>query len=558
MSEATARFIHVFDDQGPSATALASATPDPRLAARLDTVDLAELDDATLVEVVAGWRRLQSWAAGRAALAAAALAERASMNPGWPEVAGRVGEPCVAAEELAMRLGCSRRAAANLVQAGKAYDGVLWPTGEALLAGHLDETKARVLLRGLAGVAGVVALDVQEEVLPGAARRTPSQLEGDVQRALIRVDPDEAAQRAGTAAAGRRVCRPKVLADGMAGIWAVLPAPAAVALHQELSALAGAARRAGDPRTIDQLRADALCCAVLARGVAGSSPAGRGSAQAVAFTGAAGVPGSGKPSTPPPADSTASGVTQADPPDLLATLLAGPGLDCQVQVVVAMDALLGVGDGDAELRGYGAIAPATAEALARGGTWRRLVTDPLSGALLDVGRTRYRPPPDLAAHVRTRDGTCVRPGCPTSAARCEIDHNVPFGDLGHRRSAGEANVDLGGATAADNLGCLCKRDHLLKTHAGFQLRQVAPGVFEWITPAGHRYVEPRTVFGLVRPISARRSEDSTSRDGDTPLQVPGRLKEVRGPDGRITNSARVLVRPHFPRCGPQPGEPPPF
>ena len=34
----------------------------------------------------------------------------------------------------------------------------------------------------------------------------------------------------------------------------------------------------------------------------------------------------------------------------------------------------------------------TAWALAAGGTWRRLVTDPVSGVVLDVGRTRYRPP----------------------------------------------------------------------------------------------------------------------------------------------------------------------
>ncbi|TFH50888.1 HNH endonuclease, partial [Actinomyces viscosus] len=35
---------------------------------------------------------------------------------------------------------------------------------------------------------------------------------------------------------------------------------------------------------------------------------------------------------------------------------------------------------------------ATAWCLAAGGTWRRLVTDPLSGTVIDVGRSRYRPP----------------------------------------------------------------------------------------------------------------------------------------------------------------------
>ncbi|OFT37605.1 HNH endonuclease, partial [Actinomyces sp. HMSC08A09] len=51
----------------------------------------------------------------------------------------------------------------------------------------------------------------------------------------------------------------------------------------------------------------------------------------------------------------------------------------------------------------------TAWALAAGGTWRRLVTDPASGVVIDVGRTRYRPPAGLADLVRARDRACVFP-----------------------------------------------------------------------------------------------------------------------------------------------------
>uniref|UniRef100_UPI002852BDF9 DUF222 domain-containing protein n=2 Tax=Actinomyces oris TaxID=544580 RepID=UPI002852BDF9 len=43
-----------------------------------------------------------------------------------------------------------------------------------------------------------------------------------------------------------------------------------------------------------------------------------------------------------------------------------------------------------------AVPALTAWALAAGGTWRRLVTDPASGVVIDVGRTRYRPPAGLA------------------------------------------------------------------------------------------------------------------------------------------------------------------
>ncbi|WP_309343985.1 DUF222 domain-containing protein, partial [Actinomyces oris] len=50
-----------------------------------------------------------------------------------------------------------------------------------------------------------------------------------------------------------------------------------------------------------------------------------------------------------------------------------------------------------------AVPALTAWALAAGGTWRRLVTDPASGVVIDVGRSRYRPPAGLADLVRARD-----------------------------------------------------------------------------------------------------------------------------------------------------------
>lgn len=122
-----------------------------------------------------------------------------------------------------------------------------------------------------------------------------------------------------------------------------------------------------------------------------------------------------------------------------------------------------------------------------GGVWRRLVTDPVSEAVLDVGRRRYRPPAELARHVRLRDGTCVRPGCTTPAAQCDIGHTVPWA--------------AGGETAAANLGALCLRDHRVKSSGAFTVTQVAPGVFEWTTAAGLRY--RRNVDGTTQHLDRR-------------------------------------------------------
>ena len=111
----------------------------------------------------------------------------------------------------------------------------------------------------------------------------------------------------------------------------------------------------------------------------------------------------------------------------------------------------------------------TAWALAAGGTWRRLVTDPASGAVVDVGRTRYRPPAGLADLVRARDRACVFPTCQTPAERCDIDHLTAWSQ--------------GGTTSLDNLATLCEAHHRLKHTPGWALtRDQATGTLSWHTP----------------------------------------------------------------------------
>src|SRR5665648_13830 len=235
-----------------AAEQLVDQVPGSELAYLLEQALLGEADDHTVVEAVAAWARMASWAAAGMARAAAALADRACMNPAWPASAGNVAEPNVAGEELAMRLGCSRRHARLLVRDGRASAGALAWTGDALGRGQIDPVKARILVENLVDAPVGLALAVQEQVLDGAPGRTPSQVSRDVARALITIDPAGAAEQHEAAVAGRRVCAPKVLADGMAGVWAVLPAIGAARLDSALDSLARGARAAGDPRTLDQ------------------------------------------------------------------------------------------------------------------------------------------------------------------------------------------------------------------------------------------------------------------------------------------------------------------
>ena len=143
-----------------------------------------------------------------------------------------------------------------------------------------------------------------------------------------------------------------------------------------------------------------------------------------------------------------------------------------------------------------------ARALAAGGVWQRIVTDE-RGTVLEAGRTRYRPSPALAEHIRVRDRTCAAPGCSTSAWRADLDHTVEF-----HPQPGAAPGTPPGETSAGNLGPLCRRHHRLKTDGGFRLRQPEPGVFEWATPAGRRY--------LVRPGTGDTRDTTTALADESP------------------------------------------
>jgi hypothetical protein len=455
---------------------LAGVAPGVALAAVLDTTDLGGVSDAGLVEVVAAWQRMSAWVHAHTTRAAAALAGRASMNPTWSVAAG--GPPAragVAGDELAMRLACSRRTATRLVEHGQAYAGVLSATGNALATGRITAVVADKIADRLADQPIDVALAAEHRVLTSAGQRTPTQIDRDLEKALLVVDPHEATHRIERARGTRCVHRPRVLPDGMASLTAILPAATTARIEATLENAARTARSAGDPRTLDQLRADGLTDLILHTTC--TTPH---TVQVHEVAEASGDTG--------PDDNTAATrlADDADAPTghpTAARTACGnaPHHRTEIRITVALTTLLGLDEHPGDLTGIGPIDATTARdlALAEGGVWRRIITDPLSGTVLDVGRTTYRPPRALARHVHVRDQTCARPGCTTPAEACDLDHTIEY----HHPPDGQPP----GTTADHNLGPLCRRDHRLKTDGGFTLRQTAPGTYLWTTPAGHHY-----------------------------------------------------------------------
>jgi hypothetical protein len=487
MSVGTDSFVVMPEEIESLSDALRASAGGLALAASLAPLDSADVrSDHDLLEVIAAWERVISWAQEAQLAAVAEFVRRPLVvgpdpQEGWAKRAG-VGKIVreFAEDELAARLSTSRVAASTRIDIAVSLARTLPATREALSAGRVDLARARVIVDETRHLDVETAGEVERIVLARATGQNCGRLRESVRRAAIIADPTIARTRVAKAKLERKVgIRP--LPDDMAELWAVLPAPQAIAIDTALTAIARAtkARRGrAEPRTIDQLRADALV-----------APFERAIRTGVAPRGG----------------------EFADLP--LATVR---GSRAQLNVTLPASVLLGISDYPGYLAGYGPITSDTARLIAGDATWRRLLTDPASGTVLDVGTTTYRPPAPLDRHVKTRDARCRGAGCNWPARLCESDHTIPFPE---------------GPTAANNLGALCKRHHLAKHTPGRTLRQIAPGVFTWTMPTGHTYtVEPEAAAPPLSDELAVRAHNAPPvkrRRGDRPPSEPPRDKRPR-------------------------------
>ena len=147
-----------------------------------------------------------------------------------------------------------------------------------------------------------------------------------------------------------------------------------------------------------------------------------------------------------------------------------------VNVTIDLPTLMGLAENPGELAGYGAIPASVAREIASDARWKRFITEPITGNLLDFGRESYEPPQALKDFLIARDRTCRFPGCRRSAILSDLDHAQSW--------------ESGGVTSIENLGALCRRHHKLKTHYGWQLESFADGSCTWRSPAGKEFFTP--------------------------------------------------------------------
>jgi len=301
--------------------------PGAASAAVLAGVVPADLDDADLVDAMRGWERLASWVAAGQLATIAELARRRPRD--WVERGpGRIdrGDPRVpeitefAVDEVAAALRLTGLAAGVRLQLAVELAGRLPGTAAALRAGRLDVPRARVIADGVAALEDRLATAVEERVLARAGDQTTGQLRVTLARVVLAADPSAAEARHERAVAERQVTvRP--LPDGMAGLWALLPADGATALYARLDHVARGGP-AGDPRPMDARRADALLALALG---------------AVA-------PGAGVPTTSVPTTAASAAPTAAHSVPTTAATSAPVLVGASVRVTVRAETALGLAD----------------------------------------------------------------------------------------------------------------------------------------------------------------------------------------------------------------------
>ncbi len=335
---------------------------------------------------------------------------------------------------------------------------------------------------------------VEERALNRTGEQTPAQTRASVRRAAARIYPIVPEEEVEKEFARRNV---EFCHNGgvLATITATLPAPDAIAVWNALTACAN---QKDPPRAF---------------GAHLGQPGGDGSSAAADSSTAADRPDK-RTMAHKRADALASWAYRAFEDPNLPDMQGKKRMDTQVVIDVAT--LLGLADNPGEIIGYGPIPAKLARLLAaESDTWRRLVTDSVTGHLLDFGSRKYEPSAALREYIVARDRTCQFPGCARAAYLCDLDHVKPF-----------TGTDGGGATSADNLLALCRRHHRLKTHNNWTLDvrnpagvqrdnppqgQPADTIIEWRSPRGAVYRRTRPM--ALEDSGQLESADAGIRDG---------------------------------------------
>lgn len=284
----------------------------------------------------------------------------------------------VAASEIQCALHLTRRSADVELSFALDLAHRLPKVFRMLGEGVIDYRRARTIERGTCHLTSAVAQKVVERIAEAVLVMTTGQLEARIKKLCIEADPDDAKDRYERAVTDRKlIAEPTV--DGTANLLGLDLAPDRVAaVSRRINAIARSLRRAGETRTMDQLRADVYI-------------------------------------------------------DLLNGKDYRTDGGAVIHLTADLDTLAGLTDHPGELNGFAPVISDIARQIAvdqGDAEWRFTVTDTDTGRHLHDGVTRRRPTASQRRHIEARDRTCIFPGCRMPSVDCDIDHTTPFSEGG--------------------------------------------------------------------------------------------------------------------------------
>ena len=514
------RFQNTLDSR---ATELLNSVPGIETLTALVAIDPEDLSRGARIDYLSAVERQTGWlqALIQRAIVAVAGAEPSEADGIYE------GVDDAEREDISAALRMSGNSAQYKIDIARSLINTLPNTCSALATGEISPAHANVIARETAaaireGLPTEAITRIEESAIAHAEFHTPAQVGNKVRTMLAQVAPKEFEEIVVRARETRKVSMYRE-SDGMATVVAILPAEDAQTVMSAIENFVIRANRRDEEARNHAAKAEIIRAAFIGRapsayenskrksgagvsgaGVSSAGVSGAGvSGTGVSGTGVSGNGVSGEQIKMTPEEEAAFSneyapdlrtmdMKRADALSEIAGIAVSLSADeakshrrsVSVNVTIDLPTLLGLKENPGQLAGYGVLPAQIMRALAGEGKWRRFITDPNTGTLLDYGRDSYQPPQDLVDYLIARDRTCRFPGCRQSAARADIDHAEAWED--------------GGETSAANLGALCRRHHRMKTHGGWKLTSNEDGSCNWESPDGHRYFVPaRPVLDAV-------------------------------------------------------------